>query len=64
MLSLQYVPRVPVLFVSVFVQLSVREHISETARSIFANFLCMLPMVVVRFSSDSVAILLCYVLPV
>ena len=48
--------------VCVSVCLSLREHISETARPIFTNFLCMLPAAVARYFSVGVAIR--YVLPV
>ena len=47
---------------SVFVCLSAREHISGTARPIFANFLCKSPVRVARSSSGGVTIR--YVLPV
>ena len=46
----------------VCVCLSVRDHIFETIRPIFTNFLYMLPMSVARSSSGGVAIR--YVLPV
>ena len=42
--------------------MSVREHISETAGQIIANFVCNSPVAVARSSSGSVAIR--YVLPV
>jgi len=37
-------------------------HISGTTRPIFANFLCMLPVAMARFSSGGVVT--CYVFPV
>jgi len=40
----------------VSVRQSVREHISETARPIFAEFLCMLPKSLARSSSGGVGI--------
>jgi len=43
---------------SVCVCLSVREHISETTRPIFARFLCVLPKAVSRSLSGRIAI--CY----
>ena len=43
---------------SVYVCLSVREHISETTRPIFARFLCVLPKAVSRSLSGRIAI--CY----
>ena len=46
----------------VCVCLSVRDHIFETARPIFTNFLCMSPMAVARSTSGGVVIR--YVLPV
>jgi len=46
----------------VYVCLSVRDHIFETTRPIFTNFLCMLPMSVARSSSGSIVIW--YVFPV
>jgi len=36
--------------------LSVREHISRTARPFFTNVLCVLPMAVAWFSSGGVAV--------
>jgi len=42
--------------VCVSVCLSVRDHIFGTARPIFTNFLCMLPMAVARFCSGGVVI--------
>ena len=42
--------------------LSVRDHVLETTRPIFTNFLCMLPMAVARSSSGGVVIK--YVFPV
>ena len=50
------------LCVCLSVCLSVREHISGTARPIFTNFLCRSPVAVARFSFGSIAIR--YVLPV
>jgi len=46
------------LSVCMYVCLS-RDHIFGTARPIYTNFLCMLPMAVARSSSGGVAI--CYV---
>jgi len=48
--------------VCVCVWLSVHDHIFGTTRSVFSNFLCMLPTTVARFSSGGVVIR--YVLPV
>ena len=51
------------LSVCVCVCVSVCDHIFGTARPIFTNFFCMLPMAVAwTFSSDGV--LICYVFPV
>jgi len=50
------------LSVCLYVYLSVRDHISETAGPIFTNLLCRFPVAVARSSSGGVAIR--YVLPV
>ena len=55
-----------VMIVSVcsFVCVSVREHTSETARSIFANFCMLLAAVTLSSCNGVIGVVICYVLPV